>query len=124
MAIKIYAIVDNGVVVNLTAAQESHGRTQANWVDTSTSEEEGVSIGWSYVDGVFAAPEEDLDYLWGEVRRERDELLTKSDWVVIKAKETGSNIPSAWKTYRQSLRDLTSTFDHPDNVEFPDPPTA
>ena len=31
-------------------------------------------------------------------------LLHPSDWVVIKAKETGTNIPSAWKTYRAAIR--------------------
>ena len=31
-------------------------------------------------------------------------LLTPSDWRVIKAKETGTNIPSTWKTYRAAVR--------------------
>ena len=31
-------------------------------------------------------------------------MLHPSDWVVIKAKETGTNIPSAWKTYRAAIR--------------------
>jgi len=31
-------------------------------------------------------------------------LLAPSDWRIIKAKETGSNIPSAWKTYRAAVR--------------------
>ena len=40
------------------------------------------------------------------LREERDRLIVQSDWRVIKAKETGTNIPTAWKTYRQALRDL------------------
>ena len=31
-------------------------------------------------------------------------LLAPSDWRVIKAKETGTNIPTAWKTYRAAVR--------------------
>ena len=31
-------------------------------------------------------------------------LLAPSDWRIIKAKETGTNIPSAWKTYRSDVR--------------------
>ena len=40
------------------------------------------------------------------LRIERDQRLASCDWRVIMAKETGSNIPAAWKTYRQALRDL------------------
>ena len=40
------------------------------------------------------------------LRKERDRLIAQSDWIVTRAKETGTNIPAAWKTYRQALRDL------------------
>ena len=43
------------------------------------------------------------------LRDERDRLIAESDWRVIKAKETSTNIPTAWKTYRQALRDLPTT---------------
>ena len=43
------------------------------------------------------------------LRIERDKRLVKDDWKVIKAKETGSNLSTAFKTYRQALRDLPST---------------
>ena len=36
-------------------------------------------------------------------------LLASSDWRVIKAKETGTNIPSAWKTYRAAVRTACNT---------------
>jgi len=36
-------------------------------------------------------------------------LLASSDWRVIKAKETGTNIPAAWKTYRASVRTTCNT---------------
>ena len=35
--------------------------------------------------------------------------LALSDWRVIKAKETGTNIPSAWKTYRAAVRTACNT---------------
>ena len=38
-----------------------------------------------------------------------DSLLAPSDWRVIKAKETGTNIPSAWKTYRAAVRTACNT---------------
>ena len=40
------------------------------------------------------------------LREERDRRIAKSDWRIVKAKETSTNIPTAWKTYRQALRDL------------------
>lgn len=54
-------------------------------------------------------------------RKQRDKLLAESDWVVIKAKETGANIPAGWKAYRQALRDLPEQEGFP-NVEFPSKP--
>ena len=43
------------------------------------------------------------------LRVERDRLLTACDWVVTMHKELGTNIPDAWKTYRQALRDLPAS---------------
>ena len=39
-------------------------------------------------------------------RDERNTLLGRSDWVALKALESGSAVPDKWKTYRQELRDL------------------
>ena len=43
------------------------------------------------------------------LRVERDKRLAESDWVVTKAIENETSIPSEWKTYRQALRDLPSS---------------
>ena len=43
------------------------------------------------------------------LRVERDKRLAKDDWKVVKAKETGTNLSTAFKNYRQALRDLPST---------------
>ena len=58
---------------------------------------------------------------WSRIRVKRDNLLSQSDWVVIKAKETGGTISSAWKSYRQDLRDIPSQSD-PDNITWPTKP--
>lgn len=60
-----------------------------------------------------------------DLRQTRDALLLDTDWVVIKAKETGTTIPTAWKTYRQALRDITenlTTVEEVNAVVFPDKP--
>ena len=51
------------------------------------------------------------------LRDNRDRLILQTDWRIVMAKETGTNIPAAWKTYRQALRDLPKT--HP--VNYGDP---
>ena len=59
------------------------------------------------------------------LRAKRDELLNETDWIVTKAKETGTTIPTAWKTYRQALRDITenlTTVEEVNAVVFPDKP--
>ena len=45
------------------------------------------------------------------LREERDRLIAQSDWMIVRAKETSTNIPAAWKTYRQQLRDLPASVD-------------
>ena len=43
------------------------------------------------------------------LRIERDRRLTDCDWIITMHKELGKNIPAAWKTYRQALRDLPAS---------------
>ena len=45
---------------------------------------------------------------WKRIRTERNRLLAETDWVVIKARENGGQVPAAWKTYRVALRDIPS----------------
>ena len=46
------------------------------------------------------------DMAYQHLRRERDNLLSKSDWMSFSDSPTMSN---QWKTYRQALRDLPET---------------
>jgi len=57
------------------------------------------------------------------VRAERDKLLAETDWIVIKAKETATNIPTATKTYRQELRDISSADGFPHTMTWPTKPS-
>ena len=59
---------------------------------------------------------------WKDIRSQRDALLSDTDWIVTKAKETGTNIPTNWKTYRQALRDVPDQTD-PDNITWPTKPS-
>ena len=63
-----------------------------------------------------------LNEQWRYVRNKRDDLLTKTDWVVTKASETGVAETDAWKTYRQALRDIT-TQSNPYDITWPTKPS-
>jgi len=42
-----------------------------------------------------------------QLREIRNNLLSKTDWYVTKAKENNEEVPANIKSYRQELRDLT-----------------
>jgi len=59
-----------------------------------------------------------------EARAKRDRLLADSDWVTIRATDTGTPVPTEWQTYRQALRDITEQTGFPENIDWPQEPTV
>ena len=59
-----------------------------------------------------------------EARRERNRLLTESDWLTIRATDTGDPVPSDWQTYRQALRDIPLQKGFPEEIEWPQEPES
>jgi len=57
-----------------------------------------------------------------ELRRVRNAKLAETDWLITMHKEKGTNIPTTWKTYRQSLRDITDSATSLDDVTWPEKP--
>ena len=57
-----------------------------------------------------------------ELRMIRNTKLAETDWEIVMHKEKGTNIPTALKTYRQSLRDITDTYTSLDDVVWPEKP--
>lgn len=55
------------------------------------------------------------------VRDKRDGLLAETDWMVIKAQETGNPMDQSWVSYRQALRDITNHVNFPylDEEDWP-----
>jgi hypothetical protein len=64
----------------------------------------------------------DTDALSSKLRRQRDNLLSGSDWIVTMHTEIGTDIPVQWKTYRQALRDITAQETFPQSVVWPTEP--
>jgi len=74
--------------------------------------QEALSTRCRVIDGVHTnvpyTTEEESQFELNSIRRERDELLDKSDWVVLPHSPiTGSKLDE-WIQYRQDLRDITS----------------
>ena len=59
-----------------------------------------------------------------EVREIRDRLLAESDWVTIRATDTGDPVPTEWQTYRQALRDIPEQTGFPEEIEWPQEPES
>lgn len=47
------------------------------------------------------------------VRKERDDYLTASDWTQVADSPLSDEVKATWATYRQSLRDLTTHVNFP-----------
>jgi len=60
----------------------------------------------------------------GKDRTNRDDLLTDTDWIVIKYMDIGQPVPQEWSDYRQALRDITEQDGFPGNVVWPEKPTT
>lgn len=56
------------------------------------------------------------------IRSTRDKRLAETDWLVIKAFETNTNIPAVWEIYRQALRDVPEQAGFPFEVTWPSKP--
>ena len=55
-------------------------------------------------------------------RAERDRLLNDSDWIVSRAFETGTAVPTDWATYRAALRNLPNQTGFPASIIWPSLP--
>lgn len=82
-----------------------------------------VKEGWTYKNGAFS--DERLNNItWDTIREFRNQKLMKTDWIALKAYESGSGIIPAWVQYRQKLRDITKNFANPKDVIWPEEPTS
>lgn len=86
-----------------------------------------VENGFAYVVAVENKTEEeiaaDVASKAAKVRAQRDQLIAQSDWMVIRAQETNTQVAEEWVTYRQALRDISSQESFP-NVIWPVSPDA
>jgi len=56
------------------------------------------------------------------LRKQRNEKLQQSDFSMLPGHRLSRENEEEWKVYRQSLRDLPSTTEDPENPIWPEPP--
>ena len=106
--------------------------TSVTYSSAEAEKEYSNSVEWRKPDGSVSMSPSDfvVDYsAVGPVvellmlREERNKKLAATDWIVTKAFETGSSVPESWKTYRQALRDITSSTQSIFSVTWPTEPS-
>ena len=76
---------------------------------------------WVEADQAAKAPKVTTEQ---DVREERDNLLTTSDWTVLPDSPFSDSKITEWKTYRQALRDLPANTTDWANPTYPTPPSV
>lgn len=56
---------------------------------------------------------------WQAVRDDRYQRLVACDWITTRAAETGQQMTTDWKTYRQALRDIPQSYTDPFAITWP-----
>jgi len=71
-------------------------------------------------DGEDVIEESMREVEWHEVRAARDQALVDTDWRAVKDRV----LPTAWKDYREALRELPQNFESANDAAdaFPTPP--
>lgn len=108
---------ENGVVDLLASRSFDEATQHLETVDAYL--EDGVAYTVRVVTNSDEYNAERVSLQWQKIRFERDELLSKSDWTQL---PDVSNVDkTAWATYRQQLRDITTQAD-PFNITWPSTP--
>jgi len=116
------------------ALMEGYGSNQTNYVlnnsiqdytieqQTTKANKPIYKCAWSNTTFTWndtRTPEEQNSFAENQVIATRDVLLDQSDWIVVRAVDQGTPIPTDWQTYRQALRDVTKQAGYPTNVVWP-----
>ena len=109
---KKFAIIENNEVVGVIVS-EKEPNDEREFVEISSIDQKPQLPSKMVLSGTKVIWKIDSEV----VRQKRNQLLNDSDWVIIKALETGVSF-DAWKLYRQKLRDLPQQKGFP-NVDFP-----
>ena len=106
-------VIENGLVTNTIEVDS------LDFMPNLVEATEG-GIGWSYADGIFAAPADTRtdEEIAAEIRTERNQKLAETDWTAL----SDVTISNEMIAYRQALRDITTQDGFPNEVTWPTKP--
>lgn len=115
-------------VAVFAGVEQVDGEWRESWTvedayyDMIVLDENGDEVTRTKQEQIDAKEAADLAALEAKARSERDTLLADTDWIAIKAFETGTTVPADMSTYRQELRDVPSQAGFPGNITWPTKP--
>jgi hypothetical protein len=68
--------------------------------------------------------ENELQIQWDNVRALRNRLLAETDYLVVRAYESGQPVAPEVAEYRDQLRNIPQLFQNPADIAWPEPPSA
>ena len=107
----LIAIIKEGKVDNIIVASDEFAATLQEETVNVTGQE--VGVGYTYDNGVFAAPVKTLEEKTAEEKQWRNSELKESDFIVPL---TDHPQHDAYMTYRQELRDYPAQEDFPNGT--------
>jgi len=90
-----------------------------NDISIQSSDPNDFGVTWSQIQAKKTELEGNRKLEWDVVRRERDVKIAKTDWTQLP--DVSEATRTAWQTYRQALRDITTQSD-PSNITWPTEP--
>jgi len=128
----MYIAIENNKVINITQEELPGSIYREDGIDIQIGDDvtyiNGEVVGFGRP-GPPLTPEEQAQIEYeinsAEVNSKRGFLLQESDWIVIRAVDTNTDIPTEWQEYRQALRDITIHPNYPNllDSDWPVKPT-
>jgi len=105
-------------------------KTGEDCVEITQSQYDQIKDGWAASEsgGVVTVTEpagwleNKTNEAWEKIRKERNQLLGESDYIILADAPVDETQKQEWTTYRQVLRDIPQDYDSPDEVVYPDKP--
>ena len=90
------------------------------FTSTEKTARENMAAGWVWkMPERMAVDVQTVDQIARQVREQRDGLLSKYDWVTIRATDNNERVPAAWVKYRTDLRNITKQPGFPKTIIWP-----
>lgn len=119
-----FALIKNNKCVNIIELDEKKEIEYVEFkeklkndgiIDDLVILEHGFGIGDSFENGIWSHTSQ----TWEEIRQQRDNLLSETDWTQLPDCQLSKEKKEQFKQYRQALRDVTETYEYPENVVWP-----